>query len=178
MRITTDLLTSKIARRFCVLFFVCALIPSFILFAISMQRVTAQMEEQSRQRIKQETKAYSMSLFDRMVRVDNTLKSLMSLVAAGKPTYFELENILGIEPDHIFVSISVWQGDTQTRWVFGDPTSDDFASLQPDMPKTARTKVVVRQDPERVTRIFFNHQGSQDRKVHASLVRQIKADYL
>ena len=178
MQITTDLLTSKIARRFCVLFFICALIPSFILFAISMQRVTAQMEEQSRQRIKQETKAYSMSLFDRMVRVDNTLKSLMSLVAAGKPTYFELKNILGAEPDHIFVNISVWQGDSQTRWVYGDPSNDDFASLQPDLPKTARTRVVVRQDHERMTRIFFIVPDTRHRQLPSYLVGEIKPDYL
>ena len=177
MRITTDLFKSKIARRFCVLFFVCALIPSGVLFAISMQRVTAQMEEQSRQRIKQETKAYSISLYDRMLLVDNTLKSMRSLVAAGKPTYFDLKSILGNEPEYIFVSISAWQGDTMIRWVFGDPTSHEIASLQPDLPRSGKTRIVVLPGQDRVNRIFFIVPDLHG-QLPGYLVGEIRAEYL
>ena len=73
MQSGTSILTSKIARRFLLLFITCALLPMVIFVLISYQGVSDQLYDQSSQRLRNDTKIYSMSLMDRLVHMDNLL---------------------------------------------------------------------------------------------------------
>lgn len=74
MKLGTSFLTTRIARRFFLLFLVCAFIPTSILAYLSYSRVMNQMEEQSYVRLQKETKAYGMGLFDRLVHMHHLLQ--------------------------------------------------------------------------------------------------------
>ncbi len=73
MRPGFSFLKSKIARRFCTLFILCAFVPTIALVVVSYTRVVSQIEEQSYVRLKREAKAYGLGLFDRLLRLENEL---------------------------------------------------------------------------------------------------------
>lgn len=74
MDIGIGFLKSRIARRFCILFILCAFIPTVGLIVLSYGKVVRQLEEQSMVRLQRDAKAYGISLFDRMIRIDSELQ--------------------------------------------------------------------------------------------------------
>lgn len=122
MKIGTSFLKSKLARRFCLLFILCAFLPTVILVFISYHRVESQLEEQSLIRLKRETKAYSLGLFDRMIRLHNELETMGEKLLAANNTLISLPQefqeqlqelfagIIRITPDDLTKSMpqSIW----------------------------------------------------------------------
>lgn len=84
MTLGFSFLSSKVARRFCTLFILCAFFPILIITVISYYRVVGQLEKQSHSRIQRETKAYGLGLFDRLIRVENELLHLGKTLPNGK----------------------------------------------------------------------------------------------
>ncbi len=76
---------SKLARRFLLLFILCAFVPTVALIVISYNQVIRQLEEQSYIRLKREVTAYSLSLYDRLIRIDNDLNSIGRVIALSRP---------------------------------------------------------------------------------------------
>jgi len=78
MSIELSFLKSKVARRIFTLFIFCALVPIVALAVISFSQVTDQLYEQSRERLRESTKAIGMSIFERLTYLENDLKVLSS----------------------------------------------------------------------------------------------------
>lgn len=76
MRVGVSFLKSKITRRFCLLFIVSAFLPTVLLITFAYNRVVRQVEEQSFVQLKSETQVYALGVFDRMIRIDNELRSI------------------------------------------------------------------------------------------------------
>ncbi|HSD52436.1 MAG TPA: HD domain-containing phosphohydrolase [Candidatus Methylomirabilis sp.] len=82
MKVDVTFLRSKVARRIFTLFVLCALLPIAILAILSFRQVTKQLDEQSRIRLRQATKATGMALFERLL----FLEGEMLQVAANTAT--------------------------------------------------------------------------------------------
>lgn len=99
-------LKSKIARRFCTLFLLCAFIPIFVGTMFSYKLVVNQIEEQSFSRLKRESKAYGLGLFDRLLRVENELFNISRnlLLGYGEEVFTDKEqrdNTLAMLPSAV-----------------------------------------------------------------------------
>src|ERR1700730_2593530 len=66
MKIERTFLHSKLARRIFWLFVLCALIPIAVLAAVALRNVTAQLEEQSRRHLLQESRDEALAIFERL----------------------------------------------------------------------------------------------------------------
>jgi putative nucleotidyltransferase with HDIG domain len=76
MNFASGFLRSKVARRFFLLFICCALLPMVALTILSFNQVTRQLESQSHKRLQEETKAYGMSVYERLLLLDTDLEVL------------------------------------------------------------------------------------------------------
>ncbi|MBI4791672.1 MAG: HD domain-containing protein [Deltaproteobacteria bacterium] len=76
MNFTSGFLRSKVARRFFLLFICCALLPMIALTILSFNQVTRQLALQSHKRLQEETKAYGMSVYERLLLLDTDLEVL------------------------------------------------------------------------------------------------------
>ena len=180
MNITTDLLRSPIARRFCLLFVFCALLPTIFLVFVSFERVTTQLEEQSYQRIKQETKAYGMSLFDRMIRIENTLKSLANMNVGIDPAgKVRLEQFLASTTNQIFTGIGQWQRDGAPVILYGNLAIDELESLQKEFLDTTQSQIMVRprKNDEETARVFVTVPEYRDQKLQILWIGEVKTDF-
>ncbi len=119
MNFGTSFLKSKIARRFCLLFILCAFLPTVILIALSYSKVMNQLEEQNSIRLKRDLRAYGSSLFDRTLRIDNELQAIGSAFNAGE---VEGKRRLEKSPDdlaRLFTGIALRYGEKNYSTVFG-----------------------------------------------------------
>ena len=79
MKIETTFLHSKLARRIFWLFVLCALIPIAVLAFVSLQNVTAQLEEQSRRHLLQESRDEALAIFERLKFVQADMELVINL---------------------------------------------------------------------------------------------------
>ena len=66
MRLDTTFLRSKVGKRLFTLFILCSLAPITVLAIIAFTHVTNQLNEQSRSRLHQASKALGMAIFERL----------------------------------------------------------------------------------------------------------------
>jgi diguanylate cyclase (GGDEF)-like protein len=76
MRFSSTPLRSKFGRRLLLLFVGCALIPMLALAALSYRHVKQQLYRQSELRLQQANRALSQAIFERLLLLDATLKSI------------------------------------------------------------------------------------------------------
>jgi len=83
MRVDSTFLRSKVARHIFVLFVSCALLPIAILAILSFSHVTNQLNEQSKRRLYQTSKAISMSIYERLLYLETEMKMVSSNVSTN-----------------------------------------------------------------------------------------------
>ena len=76
MKFSSGFLRSKVARRFFLLFLCCALLPMIALTILAFNQVSRQLELQSHRRLQEQTKAYGMSVYERLMLLDTDLEIL------------------------------------------------------------------------------------------------------
>src|ERR671916_2760225 len=69
-------LRSKFGRRLLILFVGCALVPMAVLAVLSYRHVKQQLYRQSESRLQQANKALGQAIFERLLLLDATLKSI------------------------------------------------------------------------------------------------------
>jgi putative nucleotidyltransferase with HDIG domain len=178
MKITTDLLRSRIARRFFLLFFLCALLPTVCLFFVSFKRVTAQLEIQNFQQLKQETKAYGISLFDRLIRVDNTLRSLASTISSATNSDSRTQKFLGNPANQLFEAIALYYEDGRAESFLGNISSEEAAELIQEVQKEKKTRIVVRPGPDQVNRLLFIVPYILENDLKYFLIGEVRPSYV
>jgi signal transduction histidine kinase len=87
MKLDRTSLRSKVARRIFLLFVACALVPIAALAIISFTQVTDHLNEQSRRRLRQASKAAALSIYERLMFLESELKMIASVVegSEGRP---------------------------------------------------------------------------------------------
>ena len=83
MKIDRTFLRSKVARRIFTLFVVCALLPIAALAILSFSQVTGQLYQQSRGRLRQATKAFGLSIYERLLFLEGEMRLVASNTVVG-----------------------------------------------------------------------------------------------
>jgi len=78
MKIDKTFLNSKVARRVFALFIACAIVPILVLAIISFSQVSRQLYEQAKSRLYQSNEALGMSIYERLLFLENELKFISS----------------------------------------------------------------------------------------------------
>ena len=78
MNIEPRFLRSKVGRRIVLLFVLCALLPIGGLAIISFTQVTHQLNEQSRQRLREASKSKGMAIIERLQLLELGLRMIAS----------------------------------------------------------------------------------------------------
>ena len=89
-----SLLSSKIARRFLLLFLLCAFLPTTVLVGFSYLRVKAQLVEQSWLRMDKESKNYAMGILDRLTHMDTLVRLCAAFLADRQQATAPPEHLL------------------------------------------------------------------------------------
>ena len=132
MQIGISFFTSKISRRFFILFLGCVLLPLTILAGYSYQRVEKQLYEQSMLRMDKDSKVYGMALVDRLAHMNNLLQMYASYLVKGQNP-LEASKILGNQLTTMFVGIGEYQEESNLKTLSGhlelEAEADLFASV-------------------------------------------------
>lgn len=87
-------LKSKVARRIMVLFVICALLPIATLTLLSFVQVSGQLYDQSRSRLRQDTKSFAMSVSERLFLLESELGIMASAIRQLQDENLEPERVL------------------------------------------------------------------------------------
>jgi HAMP domain-containing protein len=85
-RIEGRFLRSRVARRIFVLIVLCALLPISSFALLSFHQVTAQLERDARDRLAQDAKQVGMTVLERLLLLDSTLRMLDTALLQGDRT--------------------------------------------------------------------------------------------
>ena len=83
MRLDTTFLHSKVGKRLFTLFILCSLAPITVLAIIAFTHVTNQLNEQSRSRLHQASKALGMAIFERLAFLEAGMKTAAANLRLG-----------------------------------------------------------------------------------------------
>ena len=83
MKIEPRFLRSKVGRRIVLLFILCALLPIGGLAIVSFTQVTNQLNEQSRQRLREASKSKGMDILERLTLLELALRMMAANLNAG-----------------------------------------------------------------------------------------------
>jgi putative nucleotidyltransferase with HDIG domain len=88
MKLEVTFLRSKVAIRIFILFICCALLPIGALAVLSFSQVTKQLNEQTRKRLKQESKDVGGSIVDRLFFIEGEMKLVVSKLSREPDSIF------------------------------------------------------------------------------------------
>jgi class 3 adenylate cyclase/HAMP domain-containing protein len=83
MKIEPRFLRSKVGRRIVLLFILCALLPIGGLAVVSFTQVTKQLNEQSRQRLRDASKSKGMDIIERLTLLELALRMMAATLDSG-----------------------------------------------------------------------------------------------
>ena len=179
MELGTTFLKSKIARRFCLLFVLCAFVPTLVLIALSYNRVINQLEEQSLSRLKREASAYGRSLFDRMIRIDTDLQTVGRNIQNDQIDFSGIQTLYGEEFEQIFSGISIYRGPKEVTPVFGDVDATGIdSSLVENFQKNDKPFILTLPRPNDIGRILFGVSIRKKGEATFSIIGEVNPWYL
>ena len=175
----TAFLKSKIARRFCLLFILCAFMPTVALVVVSYNKVVSQLEEQSLIRLKREAKAYGLTLFDRMIRINNELQAIGRNVETDKKNFSTLPAYSSQDLKSLFLAIGVFQRSKEMTTVFGNMEGHAVDSmLTEEILANDKPFILTLPRPDESARIFFGVNVRRDKELLFSVIGEVKLEYL
>jgi diguanylate cyclase (GGDEF)-like protein len=179
-------LQSRFGRRLLLLFVGCALLPIGVVAAVSYRHVTGELRSQTEHRLQQANKALGMAVYERLLLLDATLRSipprvLVQLRSARRPA--EANRLLNASLDLLasrrFVALE-FEGDDGTRLpVFGRMqerprlTADDLENLRLGLPL-----IVSVHGDARAARTFMLRRVEQRGAVRGTLVGEVSPEFL
>jgi hypothetical protein len=84
VQIERSFLSSRVARRVFFLFILCALLPVGALSLVSFSDVTGQLTQQAERRVRQESKAMGMAIYQRLLLLERRI-AVDQPTASGDP---------------------------------------------------------------------------------------------
>lgn len=177
MEFGVSFLNSKIARRFCLLFISCAFLPTVALVAISYTKVVDQLEEQSVNRLMKESKAYGLSLFDRLVRIDHDLQAVGRILDPEKPDIDTIRTYFENDFESLYISVVCLAGQKVID-VFGGADAEELNSLiLPDLKENPKPFIVSKKQENELGRVFLGVNILNNTK-NITIVAELKPTYL
>ncbi len=150
-------LRSRVAQRIALLFILCALIPIALLAILTFNQVTKHLDEQSKTRLHQTSKAMAMSIIERLIFLDSELTRLaantdMSSSSLLKTPPPELDDYL----EEKFKGITLLTSEGEKTSMFGgiqtwpEITQEEMQSL-----RRGELVISTRYQPEGMSSLFL-----------------------
>lgn len=178
MTIIPRLIRSRIATRFFLLFFFCALIPTLALFTVSFIRVTKQLSDQNDIKIIQEAKAYGLSLYDRLLRLDNTLRNLAVMISFESKNRIQSNLYVQESTKHIFKAIEKYSPQGEREPLFGIITSAELKSVMQKFKGDKQTQIICLHNSNRIDSLYLIFPKFLNGKVQFFLIGKVNPVYL
>ena len=121
---------SKLAKRFVWLFIICAFLPTMLLVFVSYEKISSQMVEQNVAKLTKDTKTYGLSLFDRLIRINDQLLFMARLMELDGVDGRNLAEIIRPESLELFDGIGLITDDGDIVELYGDPVIPEINSMK------------------------------------------------
>jgi len=118
MNLGISFLNSSLARRFFLLFLLCAFLPTILLVGFAYKQVEQQLYGQSWSRMEKECKSYAMGLMDRFTSMDNLLRLYTPLLVSGQPVA-QFPNVLRTQMGTMFSGIGLYRPGSNLETLHG-----------------------------------------------------------
>lgn len=142
MKFEISFLNSRLARRFFILFLLCAFLPTILLVGFAYQRVRGQLYDHSWLRMEKECKSYAMSLMDRFTYMDNFLRLYTPLLTSGQPTA-QLPDVLRTQMASMFSGLALYRPDSGLETLHGrlDPAVGSAGAFEKILQQSDKTTI-------------------------------------
>lgn len=173
-------LRSRVARRIVLLFVLCALLPVAALAGLSFSHVTGQLSQQAHKRLRQESKAMGMAMYERLL----LLQAELAVIGAKQqqPSASPVEESLPDLDDQLrrrFLTLAVMKQGEKPRMLFGQIESvPSLTPAQGDHAALNRTVVLVESRPGSGARIFMQRRFAANEAGPIVLLGEIDTSYL
>ena len=176
MQIEYSFLRSRVARRVFALFILCALLPVGALSLVSMTDVTSQLTQQAERRVRQESKAMGMAVYQRLLLLEAEFLSTIAQHRTG------LAAQSGDGPSQVlpslpgFVGMASLSENGETSVFLGDlRVIPVLSQAQRMLLRQNKTLLIVEPTGQERSRFFFSRLSDVDGRV---VVAELNHDYL
>jgi signal transduction histidine kinase len=175
MKLDMTSLRSRVARRIFSLFVLCALVPIGVLAVISFREVTTQLNEQSRSRLRQGSKALGLSLYERLLFLETELR----IVAANLQTRGSSPDPPLKDIEQRFTAVALLAGGDGNLPVFGELQNPaEFTESEWRHLRSGKTLLSVQHHPARRPRTLMSRAADSQDLERGVLQAEIKPEHL
>ena len=175
MKFEAKSLRSKFSRRIFVLFMMSALIPVIIIFFISLNYISDQLDNTTKHQIYQDSRSLGLSMYDRLLSLETNLKMIANELQRGmQPELVKNDNWL----QSIFSGMYILTDSGKVIRLYG-ASSLDTQLKGADLEHLSRGKALLHlEHREHLTsRLFMTEMMMNYGNSRAFLVGQINADF-
>jgi putative nucleotidyltransferase with HDIG domain len=180
MRIDTTFLRSKVARRIFLLFVLCALLPIGALAILSFSQVTKQLDQDSRVRLRQATKATGMAIFERLLLLEGQMKLVRPSAVAGSGA--TVQNLSKGFPEDLgrrFKGLAILADAGRQISLYGQIQNlPELTASQKDHLRSGKTLLSTRSSPNLPSRIFMSLALDPQDLGRGILIGELNTTYL
>ena len=181
MKINKSFFRSKLGKRIFLMFVACALLPIAGLFILSFTQVNKQLYEQSHKRLKQSAKAHGLSIYERLLFLEEEM--LLCVAAMRAENFSDIHKIPDAElksrlTDR-FMGLFMHQSGRGYRTFFGKskniprPDASQFQHIV-----SGNTAILTKYAPDGWPQIFLLRQINMKRPQTAFLIGEVNPFYL
>ncbi len=180
MKLDRTFLRSKVARRIFMLFIVCALVPIAALAIISFATVTKQLNAQSQRRLHQASKAVALSIYERLLFLEATMKAVASNLATGtSPPIRAPSEEFGEDFTQRFTGLAVVRdGGSHTPLLRDIENPPEPSEAQKKHIRAGKTLLSSLHRPDRPSRIFMSIALDPQQPTRGIVLAEINPTYL
>lgn len=179
MQIDYSFLRSRVARHIFFLFILCALLPVGALSLVAFSDVTAQLTQQAEKRIRQESKAIGMAIYQRLLILESELLSLGSL---GRSSSMRVpsDSRPEVAPSvPLFLSAAQLSPDGTTNLLLGEFRSlPSLSQAQWSLLRHKKTLIVTATQGEADSRVWLVRLVDAELQGDQAVLAEINGDYL
>ena len=176
MQIERSFLSSRVARRVFFLFILCTLLPVGALSLVSFSDVTGQLTQQAERRVRQESKAMGMAIYQRLLLLEAELLSISRQHHAITPTVPGDVPTQPLPSTPGFPGLAHISGDGSTSVFLGELRSIPTVSpAQWVLLRQKKTLLTTATDETGARRLFLVRLSDSDT---SAVVAEINGDYL
>ena len=178
MKTGFSFLHSKLGRRFLLFFILCAFVPTVALVVISYRQVVSQIEEQSYLRLKRDVIGYSVSLYDRLLRIANDLDSIGRFIALAEPDAELLRQQYGDIFEELFDGFVLYRSSEPFQPLYGTLNSTILENFLTDE-RLKSKKPFLLALPGNDGSLFYIGQNIMTEQLRPfTVIAEVKSDYL
>jgi len=180
MKIEPRFLRSKVGRRIVLLFILCALLPIGGLAVVSFTQVTHQLNEQSRQRLREASKSKGMDILERVTLIELALRMMAANLNTGSTIPTQLSSGPNESLGQRFKRLAVVTDSGSQTVLLGGMANPPpkLTEVERQHLSTGQSLLVLQSDPDIPLRVLMIQALDPMNSSQGSLVAEINTEYL